>query len=145
MAKDTVAPGRGRSNMYIQFGREFGSTIEKYNKAGIGPWIKKRVDKFVEFKKENPTEMFGANDKPFATNSPYKGLYNAHLTGDDSVVYKYVADENRLYVLGVYSHNDLGTDKTHPSQPKQHSVGNRLQVQVPESDESITPLELPVR
>ena len=89
--------------------------------------------------------MFGANDKPFATNSPYKGLYKAHLTSDDSVVYKYVADENRLYVLGVYSHNDLGTDKTHPSQPKQHSVGNRLQVQVPESDESITPLELPVR
>ena len=65
--------------MYIQFGREFGSTIEKYNKAGIGPRIKKRVDKFVEFKKENPTEMFGANDKPFTTNSPYKGLYTKRI------------------------------------------------------------------
>jgi hypothetical protein len=73
-----------------------------------------RFQEFVRFKSEQPTQQFGASDRPFAGGSPLgtvrPRLMHAHITQDLSVVYHVSGrDPTVVSIHGIFDHHDLGT------------------------------------
>ena len=90
----------------VKFGPSMERCMKAYRKAGVLQRIQKQLDRFIEHKMANPAEPFGSNDKSGAPL--YAKFYKAHLTHDDSVVYRYDRKENVLRIYGIWSHDDLG-------------------------------------
>ena len=73
-----------------------------------------RFAEFVRFKDQQPTQQFGASDKPFVGAGPLgqvsPRLMHAHITRDLSVVYHVSGrDPTVISIHGIFSHADLGT------------------------------------
>jgi len=83
--------------------------------------VKKQYLKFLEFKKANPLEPFGASDSHLKAG--LKEYRHAKLTPDISVFYQLRG--NLLKVFGIYSHDDAGTGQP-PNQNKQNSLATRF-------------------
>jgi len=74
----------------------------------------KKLEQFILFKSENPTQSFGNSDKPFASGGYFgravPGIAHAHLNRDVSIVYRVHGGEPMVIDLyGFYTHADLGT------------------------------------
>lgn len=121
-----TAPDK-KKEIEIRFGPDFKACQEKYKKSGTWDRISKQLEKFLRHKLESPTVQFGSNDKP--GKHVFRGYFKAHLTHDDSVVYKYSGSENVLRLYGIWSHDELGTGQP-PSVQRSHVVANKLDSQV---------------
>lgn len=80
-----------------------------YNKSikNLDKVTAKKLIEFLKFKPNNPQEKFGSSDYAFGNKGNLGGYFHAHLTFDNSVVYK--IENNILYLYGVFSHDELGT------------------------------------
>lgn len=91
------------------------------------PSIRKKFRDFMEIKRNNPRQPFGASDKPFRSGGHFDnvvpGLAHAHITPDISIVYKVVG--NQIYLYGFFTHDDLGTGQP-ANINRQKSAAQRL-------------------
>lgn len=75
------------------------------------PPVKNKFRDFMEVKRVNPNQPFGASDKPFRSSgnftSAVPGLRHAHITFDLSIVYR--VEGNQVFLYGFFTHDDLGT------------------------------------
>ena len=101
--RSTVAEGPSAT---VRYGPSMEKCLKKYQKAGTIQRIKKQLNRFIDHKVASPADPFGSNDKLAAPL--YAGFYKAHLTHDDSVMYRYDRRENVIRIYGVWSHDELG-------------------------------------
>ena len=91
------------------------------------PVLKGKLRQFMEFKRNNPNQMFGASDKPFLNQGFFTaavpGIKHAHLNQDLSIVYK--VDGSVITLYGMFTHDDLGTGQP-ANIRKQKSMAQRL-------------------
>lgn len=91
------------------------------------PAIKKKFRDFMEVKRNNPNQIFGASDKNFTPGGVFftmiPGLRHAHLTPDLSIVYRVVG--NQIYLYGFFNHDDIGTGQP-PKIPKQKAMASKF-------------------
>lgn len=85
------------------------------------PQIRAKDKEFRDAKLADPQAPFGSSDKPFSKSGNYSGFSHAHLNHDLSIVYK--IDGNKMYLYGIFSHDDLGTG-TPANINKQKSMGS---------------------
>jgi mRNA-degrading endonuclease YafQ of YafQ-DinJ toxin-antitoxin module len=75
------------------------------------PSVKNKFRDFMEVKRTNPNQPFGASDKPFRSSgnfiSAIPGLRHAHITFDLSIVYR--VEGNQVFLYGFFTHDELGT------------------------------------
>jgi mRNA-degrading endonuclease YafQ of YafQ-DinJ toxin-antitoxin module len=90
----------------VRFGPSFEKSLKAYKKSGNFARISKQLDRFIAHKMSQPTEPFGGNDKNAAPR--YPKFMKAHLTHDDSVIYRYDGQTRMLRIYGIWSHDDLG-------------------------------------
>lgn len=83
-------------------------------KTQSNPALKSKVEQFLQVKGQDPTQQFGASDKPFRSGGIFANavpkIRHAHLTHDLSMVYTVEGGTDpviRLY--GIFSHDDMGT------------------------------------
>lgn len=83
-------------------------------KTQSNPALKSKVEQFLQVKEQDPTQQFGASDKPFRGGGIFANavpkIRHAHLTHDLSMVYTVEGGTDpviRLY--GIFSHDDMGT------------------------------------
>lgn len=83
-------------------------------KTQSNPALKGKVEQFLQVKTADPTQLFGASDKPFRSGGIFANavpkIRHAHLTHDLSMVYTVEGGADpviRLY--GIFSHDDMGT------------------------------------
>lgn len=84
------------------------------DKTQSNPVLRSKFDKFIEIKKDDPNQLFGASDKPFKSGGIFSNavpkIRHAHLTHDLSIVYTVVGgDEPVIQLHGIFSHDDMGT------------------------------------
>lgn len=102
--------------------------LETYEKKVLPyPKIRAKFREFMELKRNDPTQIFGASDKPFRSGgnfdiSGYK-LWHAHITHDLSIVYS--LRNNIIYLNGFYTHDELGTGQP-PSTNKQKAMATKF-------------------
>lgn len=91
------------------------------------PALKNKLRQFMEVKRNNPQQQFGASDKPFISagffTATIPGIKHAHLTFDLSIVYK--VDGSVITLYGMFTHDDLGTGQP-ANMRKQKSMAQRL-------------------
>lgn len=90
------------------------------------PSLKAKFRDFMELKRNNPLQPFGASDKPFLGGGFFSnavpGLKHAHINQDISIVYKIVGkNPTEIYLYGFYTHDDLGTGQP-ANKAKQQSM-----------------------
>lgn len=78
------------------------------------PGAEARFAEFVRAKQQDPTQQFGASDRPFVGASPLglvrPRLMHAHITQDLSVIYHVAGrDPTVISIHGVFSHDNIGT------------------------------------
>ena len=110
---------------YSQYFRDTAAGILR--KAGA----ESRFAEFVRFKEQNPTQQFGASDRPFVGAGPLgqvtPRLMHAHITQDLSVVYHVAGrDPTVISLHGIFSHADLGTSRP-PNIRRQKSSAEQFQ------------------
>ena len=92
------------------------------------PKLREKLRQFMEFKRHNPDQNWGASDKFFKPGLKFfttiPGLRHAHITPDLSVVYR-VGQRNEIFIYGIFSHDDLGTGQP-PNLKKQDIVAGKL-------------------
>lgn len=91
------------------------------------PAIRKKLRDFMEVKRNNPTQVFGASDKNFTPGGVFytmiPGLRHAHLTPDLSLVYR--VSGNTIFLYGFYNHDEIGTGQP-PKIPKQKAMATKF-------------------
>jgi hypothetical protein len=98
------------------------------------------ADKLAEFilvKTQNPTQRFGSSDSQF-TNDGALGklkISHAHLSHDVSVLYRIKGKPPTIYLFGLFSHKESGTDKNNPNRNITKTLAKTLSTQFPELDE----------
>jgi mRNA-degrading endonuclease YafQ of YafQ-DinJ toxin-antitoxin module len=94
------------------------------------PSVLQKIADFKRSKAENPLNLFGTSDKPFAAEGIYKNYLQkarkAHLTPDISLVYELSGrNPTTIKLYGVFTHADLGTGQ--PANKKiQKNMATRL-------------------
>jgi len=83
-------------------------------KTQANPVLASKFNKFIEIKKADPNQLFGASDKPFKSGGIFSNavpkIRHAHLTHDLSIVYTVVGgDQPVIQLHGIFSHDDMGT------------------------------------
>lgn len=91
------------------------------------PKLRAKFRDFMELKRHNPMQPFGASDKHFKSGWQFDdvvpGIKHAHITHDISIVYEYKNGE--IYLYGFYTHDELGTGQP-PNINKQKSMATRF-------------------
>lgn len=97
------------------------------------PVVSEKLQRFIDFKLDNPLAPFGKSDKAsvpdgiFANTVP--GIRHAHLTFDVSIWYSISgANPTRLKLYGIFSHDESGTGQP-VKLAKQKTVADRMQQQ----------------
>lgn len=118
------------------------------NRSENNASLRNKLEQFVKVKSQDPTESFGASDKPFKSGGFFTNaipkLRHAHLTHDLSLVYALEGGSDpviRLY--GVFSHDDLGTGNP-PNKNRQRNMsaqfaGQTFATQLGQSTKSSQP------
>lgn len=93
--------------------------------------VNDRLKKFVEFKRNNPTQAWGGSDTLFVSQGvlaqAIPKLRHAHLNRDVSVFYTMEGrDPTVLKVYGVFSHKESGTSKGDNNQRIQRQLASQL-------------------
>ncbi len=106
---------------------EFDETFKRYERDER---IKKAIKDFIDFKKNSPSQKYGAKDYKFPAGE-LVDYWHSGLTFDVSVLYQIErkGDDYTFKLYGVYSHDESGTGQ--PSNiKKQKSLRKRLDHQV---------------
>lgn len=99
--------------------------------------LRSKVDDFIATKMTNPVQQFGASDKVFNPDGPLgkMKIVHAHLTHDISIFYRIKGSPPTLYLYGLFSHKESGTDKSSQNRNIQKSLSKVLFTQFPEIHE----------
>ena len=108
--------------------RRAGLYKETYlDKVLANPKIKAKFRDFMDTKRQNPNQPFGASDKPFVAAGHFAralpGARHAHITHDLSIVYKVVG--NQVFLYGFFTHDELGTGQP-ANMNRQKNTATRL-------------------
>jgi mRNA-degrading endonuclease YafQ of YafQ-DinJ toxin-antitoxin module len=111
--------------------------------------LRSKVEQFLRVKGEDPTQPFGASDKPFKGGGFFSTavpkIRHAHLTHDLSMVYTVEGGDPavvRLY--GIFSHDDLGTGQPQNIN-RQRGMATQLAGQSFSSQSEIVPAAAPAK
>lgn len=110
---------------------KFKETIDKYGH------LQSKVDEFTTTKSKNPLQRFGSSDSQFTNDGPLGKLKisHAHLTHDVSIFYRIKGKPPTIYLFGLFSHKESGTDKNNPNRNLTKTLAKTLSTQFPELDE----------
>lgn len=106
--------------------RLFDKSVRKKNTR-----VLRKLKEFIDFKRQNPLELFGGSDRPYTGEFLKRAVPNlvmrhAHLTHDDSILYTIEGvDVKTIKLYGVFSHDDSGTGQP-PNINRQQSLANKL-------------------
>lgn len=111
--------------------KKFNETLLQY------PHLAGKLEEFIKSKSANTMQPFGASDKPFNPDGPLGKLkiVHAHLTHDVSIFYRIKGSPPTLYLFGLFSHKESGTDKSSQNRNIQKSLAKSLSTQFPELSE----------
>jgi mRNA-degrading endonuclease YafQ of YafQ-DinJ toxin-antitoxin module len=70
--------------------------------------VNKRLQDFINLKKNNPLALFGRTDNIFKSDTTLRGFRHCHLGLDLVLIYKYDGKKNQFCLFGVYTHDDIG-------------------------------------
>lgn len=111
----------------VKSGTIFDETSKKY------PALETKVLDFISLKTTNPSQKFGSSDYPFNSDGPLgkMKLKHAKVTQDISILYKIAGSPSTLYLYGLFSHKESGTDNT-KNNNLQKSLATKLKNQFPD-------------
>lgn len=106
----------------VEFSKMYLTTIQKHSS------LTDKLALFIETKKSNPMQRFSGSDKKFVKSTPLGKLdiNHAHLNHDVSVLYKIHGSPPTLYIYGLFSHDESGTDASKSSTNAQRSLTSRI-------------------
>ena len=95
--------------------------------------LENKANDFIRMKAQNPAQKFGSSDYPYNSDGPLgkMKLKHAHLSQDISIVYRIAGSPSKLYLFGLFSHNESGTGNT-KNNKLQKSLAARLKNQFPD-------------
>jgi mRNA-degrading endonuclease YafQ of YafQ-DinJ toxin-antitoxin module len=96
-----------KSEPTFMYTRSAEETIGKIG-AREAEQVNRRLQDFINFKKNSPLAAFGKTDNLFKSDVHYRGFRHCHLTHDLILIYKYDGQKNQFCIFGVYSHDDIG-------------------------------------
>ena len=110
---------------------KFLETSNKYNN------LSGKIEEFIATKKHNPLQRFGASDSQFSNDGPLGKLKisHAHLTHDVSILYRIKGSPATIYLFGLFSHKESGTDKNNPNRNVTKTLAKTLSTQFPDLKE----------
>jgi len=96
------------------------------------PTLGKKVEDFLRFKTDNPTQPYGSSDYSMNSNAPIgravPKIRHAHLTKDLSVFYAVSGIPTTLYLFAILGHKEAGTGDA-PNIKTQKNVGKAFKSQ----------------
>lgn len=113
-------------------GRLFLESFENHKKRVKN--LPERLERFINFKKDNPFKRYGKHDYPFT--GPLQGYNHVHLADDTILVYKIKNDI--LKCLMIISHEEiLGTNRAKQIKTKLDSITEQIKKFLDKTNEII--------